>query len=314
MVVENLVFSCGADPKKPQALWKKMADRQPDLMIWLGNNLSWEGTQHLPPQSLYHLQSLQPEFALFRSKFPVIGTWDNSDYGQKSPRNNGQENREGLTAKADYLNFFAIDSLKVNPRQEGIYHSFILGPPGKRTQIILLDEQSFRTPLLESENIDFPQGPYRPDTSKQATLLGAAQGAWLAAELKKPAEFRILVSPEQFLSESHGFQSWGNFPAAKKNLRSLLAKANIQHLLILSGNRLHGEVHREKSPTLEIIDVTAGGLNVNFPSADKRVSTRQGPLVNDNNYGWLEIRWADRQATVHLQTAGAEQTAVHWEF
>ena len=39
-------------------------------------------------------------------------------------------------------------------------------------------------------------------------MLGAAQWAWLRAQLLQPAELRLIVSSVQVLAEGHGWEGW----------------------------------------------------------------------------------------------------------
>ena len=52
-------------------------------------------------------------------------------------------------------------------------------------QVILLDTRSFR-----SAPIKLPGGGYQPVMDPDATVLGAAQWAWLETELRRPADIR----------------------------------------------------------------------------------------------------------------------------
>ena len=85
----------------------------------------------------------------------------------------------------------------------------MIGPPGNRVQIILLDTRYFRDDFRRSEK---RSAGYIPDADRAKSLLGSAQWAWLEAELRKPADVRLLVSSIQALTEDHGWERWGHLP------------------------------------------------------------------------------------------------------
>ncbi len=57
---------------------------------------------------------------------------------------------------------------------------------------------------------------YGLNQDAKARVLSNEQWKWLEAELKKPAELRIIVSSIQILADDHGFEKWGNFPLERK--------------------------------------------------------------------------------------------------
>jgi alkaline phosphatase D len=109
---------------------------------------------------------------------PIMATWDNHDYGK---HNGGVEfDKKGLTKKY-FLDFFDEPKNSDRRKREGIYDSKIIGPKGKRVQIILLDTKWFRSPfkldtlsVKEREAID-KVGKYISNTDESATILGKIQ-------------------------------------------------------------------------------------------------------------------------------------------
>jgi len=299
----KIVFASGADPRQEQPLWRDMLAEKPELLLWLGNNLPAKSTLALTPTKLAKLQSLQPDAVLFRRTVPSLATWDNSDFGVSPAAHNGIESAERESSKLEYLQLNPFDLQSIPAKQRGIYHSLICGPQGQRLQILILDQQSFRSPLLVNPKPFFPNGPYRVDPSLQANLLGKEQLQWLDKQLDQPADLRVLLSPRQFISDTHGYESWGLFPNEKKHLLASLQRKKIAFFLVLSANRLHGEVHRQTFAKNEVLDTTVGGLNVTFPSADQPLPTRIGELVNQSNFGLLKINWSTQSGQVELHQA-----------
>jgi alkaline phosphatase D len=129
--------------------------------------------------------------------------------------------------------FHAFWQMTPAPRDGGgIYYSRIYGPAGKRVQIIMLDTRTFRS-NLKPKTADFPyHRKYSPDADPAKTMLGAAQWAWLEAELRKPAEIRLLVSSVQVLADGHGKERWGNLPRERDRLLKLIEETKAKGVII----------------------------------------------------------------------------------
>ena len=114
--------------------------------------------------------------------------------------------------KRSFLDFLGEPEDSRRRQTPGIYDSLTLGPVGKRVQFILLDTRYFRTALMRAPVREKGKGPYAPNQSKEAGILGETQWKWLEKTLGEPAEIRILASSIQVLSTTHGWETWGNFP------------------------------------------------------------------------------------------------------
>ena len=82
------------------------------------------------------------------------------------------------------------------------------------------------------------------------TMLGATQWAWLAGELRKPAEMRLMVSSTQVLAEGHGWERWGNIPLERQKLFDTIRDSGAKGVVLLSGDRHIGALYRETPPGL----------------------------------------------------------------
>ncbi len=142
----------------------------------------------------FAMQQQTPAYcSRIRTKTPIIGVWDDHDYGV----NDGDSEYElKNVAQKHFLDFLDIPSEKtlVNEasqkpssssssgagaaaassalhaawlhrrRQEGVYNSHIFGPPGQRVKVILLDNRYFQE-------------------HKGGDILGEQQWQWLENEL-----------------------------------------------------------------------------------------------------------------------------------
>ncbi len=108
-------------------------------------------------------------------------------------------------------------------------------------------------------------------------MLGAEQWAWLAEELRKPAELRLIVSSTQVLAEGHGWERWGNFPLEKQKLIDTIRTSGAKGVVLLSGDRHIGALYRETPDGLyPLYEATSSGLNMVYWAAKEPGPNRLG--------------------------------------
>jgi len=290
-LITKIQFGSCAHQKYPQPLWKTMLAEKPDLYIGTGDNVYASSNSDKPIAQAYRLQSLQPEFAIYRSQVPMVATWDDHDYGMND---GGADNPEKEDAKLEFFKFWPNDAQAIDPRQGGIYHSFLIGPEKKKIQIILLDTRYFRDALVKSKNPPYPPGVYVANENKETTILGSIQWQWLEEELKKPSAFRIVVSSIQVLPQENGFEKWDNFPHERDRLIALLSKK--KNTIIISGDRHAGEISKTKS----LFEITASGINRNSTIQNEKNKFRIGDRILDSNFGQIEVDWKKKSLNVFL--------------
>jgi len=230
--VSRIAFGSCADEEKPQPLWDAVLAYRPDLFVFTGDNVYGDvhrGRDVAEGEVLAELREAYAEarsvagFMLLRRTVPVLATWDDHDYGLNDGGGDFPLKRESQRLFADFWDLPAADPRRT---REGLFHAEVLGPPGKRVQVILLDTRSFRSPLKPT---DAPGAPgkerYLPDPDPAKTMLGEAQWRWLAERLREPAEIRVVVSSIQVLAEGHGWERWGNLPAERQRLFDLVRDA-----------------------------------------------------------------------------------------
>ncbi len=295
--VTSIAFgSCLRDrPEVP--IFDRIVDARPDVFLWLGDNIYGDSPDQAVLRQKYDALNARPGYAKLKSQTRILATWDDHDYGKNDA---GKEWEAKDIAKAEFLR--AFDEPKDSPRwsRAGVYESYMLGTEGKRVQVILLDTRSFRDALVVDE-AEKPRRRYKPTTDASATVLGADQWTWLAAELKKPADLRIIGSSIQVLSNQHKFEHWGNFPHARQRLFDLIRDAGAKSVVLLSGDRHFAEIARGDESLDGVWEVTSSALfgsgkgNLNEPNP-----YRVGEAIGENNFGLIRIDWASRSATLQL--------------
>lgn len=301
--LNKVLFGSCADQRRPQAFWDVAAMQRPDLLLLMGDTVY--GDCHDASCSrlndAYANLSLLPSFQGFQSSVPVLATWDDHDFGVSD---GGGDFLWKDRAKDLFLDFFSIGSTDVRRVSgRGVHASYILGPPGREVQIILLDTRWYRSPLLRTSVSEPGRERYIPDSSMDKTILGDDQWQWLASELRRPAALRFLVSSIQAISEAHGFEKWGNLPQERERLLETL-RAATPPPFIFSGDRHVGGFYQESSSEPWLWEVTSSSLthtSIGFPSEmERNDSSRLGGLVNLNHLGAASIDWEQRLLSIEL--------------
>jgi len=146
-------------------------------------------------------------------------------------------------------------------------------------------------------------------------MLGEEQWAWLAAELKKPAELRILVSSIQAIPNEHGWEKWGNLPKERKKLLDTI-RDNATNVVILSGDRHLSEIsllppETDGGPFYPLYEVTSSGLNqTGLPEEENRYRLEGTAVYNQPNFGLIEVDWSKEDPSVDLQIRDEEGKVV----
>jgi alkaline phosphatase D len=241
-----------------------------------------------------------PGYSKLRNTVPHLAVWDDHDYGIND---GGGDFPYKAVAKELFLKFWKVPADDIRRTREGIYDSRIIGPPGMRVQIILLDLRWFRSPLKASDHRGAPgKERYVPDPDPAKPMLGPVQWTWLAGELRKPAEIRLIVSSTQVLAEGHGWERWGNLPLERRKLLDTIRDSGAKGVVLLSGDRHVGALYRETPPGLyPIYEVTSSGLNMVFWAANEPGPNRLGALYPAANFGVVDIDWPEHKIMLALR-------------
>ena len=79
--------SCNSH-KKDQPLWRHIARARPGLFMWLGDTVYGDTEDMAVLRDKYLQQLMRPDYRQIVENIPIIGTWDDHDFGQ----NNGDLN------------------------------------------------------------------------------------------------------------------------------------------------------------------------------------------------------------------------------
>ncbi|XP_010530255.1 PREDICTED: uncharacterized protein LOC104806865 [Tarenaya hassleriana] len=334
--VSRIVFGSCANQSAPQPIWDAINKFDPQLFIWLGDNIygdirrpfkvfgkertigPWKNVPRFVPSSEEEMKSryakakATPGYSRLRKNTKVIGTWDDHDYGLNDA---GKEFDRKTTNQRLMLDF--LDEPHDSPRrkQAGVYASYSFGPEDKKIKVILLDTRYHRDPL-------------RSD----GTILGDAQWVWLEKELRgSDSAITIIGSSVQVISNLSAttgplfyMESWGRFPKERQRLFHLIADTKRSGVIFISGDVHFGEITRyDCGVGYPLHDVTSSGLVqsvervvppplrflIRFlswytPSTMRVVNQNckfKSCIYGQQNFGAISIDWNANPVTIKLE-------------
>ena len=291
------IGSC-ARQDKDQPIWDRVNAWNPELFIFLGDNIYGDTEDLAVMAAKYEMLAAKPGFRTLRRQSSVIATWDDHDFGVND---GGSEYPMKAESAAMFLDFWGVPAGHERRSHDGIYGSYFFGPEGRRVQVILPDNRSFRSPLLGYSVEPEDKGQYVVNPDPQATMLGQAQWDWLEAELQRPADLRILASSTQVLPDAPGYEAWINYQADHQRLLDLIDFARVDNLVIISGDTHYAELSKlEERMPYPLYELTSSGLTEVWPVfGPNKNRVAQAPLMP--NYGRLTIDWGGAEPHVLMQ-------------
>lgn len=267
-------------PGKPYGsdfeILKSIYDKQPDFMLWLGDNLylrevdfdSWSGIikRYTHDRSLPELQ-------------PVLGSmhhyaiWDDHDFGPN-------DSDRGYFLKDKTLEAFKM--FWANPTYG------INGKPGITTifqwgdvDFFLLDDRYYRTPN-DRKGID-------------KEMFGNEQIQWLIDNLvRSKAPFKIVATGGQILNpvEKDYLEIFNRFPKEKEKLLSLIRDEKISGVLFLTGDRHHSELTKlEREGDYPLYDFTISSFTAGISPGKDELNTMRvpGKISDEHNFAIFNV-------------------------
>lgn len=161
---------------EPNKIWEEMERLKTDAVFLMGDT-PYIDSSKLDVVREQHRKFLQvPELAALASHTPVIGTWDDHDFGKNN--GNGRNMRDGKSrTRRGFVEYRAHS--QYGDGHEGVYHKVDLG----MIEVFLLDPRYF------SQTEPSPVDPTQP------TCLGKEQWEWLLKGLRdSKAPFKVLAT------------------------------------------------------------------------------------------------------------------------
>lgn len=299
-VISRIAFGSCSHQDDSVQMWRAIINQKPDVWIWLGDNIYGDTEDMTLLEGKYDLQKDHPDYQELLQLCPVIGTWDDHDYGVNDGDKSFLKKKE---SKELALQFLDVPKKAEVRKREGLYQSFEFGKGDQLIKIILLDTRYFRDTLLRST-----EKSTRYQTNLEGDILGEEQWRWLHNELKNSrASIHIIGSSIQFLANDHAFEKWGNFPKARQRMLGLLAELKPRNTFFISGDRHIAEISKMPVPELPypLYDFTASGLTHTWSSSwEEPNAFRIGQLIIQENFGLIKINWTGNLPLLEFEVRG----------
>lgn len=210
---------------REQPIFDVVRQLEPDMFLWLGDNIYGDSDESQALSELYTRQRLVERLEPLLRTTPQLAIWDDHDFGYN--------NSDGTSPfKADALRLFR--SYWANPAYgdgttPGIWFKHGYGG----VDFFFLDGRYHRDP---SE---------APDTQAK-TMLGPVQKQWLKRELRASrAPFKILVSGGGWSSAERGpgGDSWAAYEHERDEIFDFIRDERIGGVVCISGDSHMGELN-----------------------------------------------------------------------
>ena len=299
--ITQIAFGSCNRQDAPQPLWQPILADQPDLWVWMGDTIYGDSPILDTLSAKYARQNKIPGYAALKAATPIIGVWDDHDYGRNDAGKFFAQKKESRDLMFDFLGV-AADAPERS--REGAYSSHLFGEGENLVKIILLDARYFRDTLEKLDKI------YIPNETGQ--ILGSEQWKWLEKELKESkAKINLIVSGIQFLPTEHAYEKWANFPNEREKLLNLIAESGVKNPVLLSGDRHIAEVMKLTDPRFPngLYEITSSGLTHTWNGAAEEANQlRVSDLIAKLNYGLASIDWVQKEITFQVK---GEEGAVY---
>ena len=280
-------------------IFNAIAASEPDLMLWLGDNVyfrevdwgSRSGMQH----RYSHLRRL-PEMQALLGACPHIATWDDHDFGPNDA--------DGSWIHKDW----AAETFREfwpNPSQ-GLAEN---GGQGITTALSFMDVDVF---ILDNRTFRI-----NPDNrTRTPQMLGQEQMDWLISALQySRAPFKLVAVGSQVVSDYAGYENMAMFAAERGELLRRIDAEDIQGVVFLTGDRHSSELSSLTLPGgRTVLDFTCSALTSGSydHSSEPNHNRMDGTMVGIRNYGTLSFSGPRTERVMTIRTMDTEGNLL-WE-
>ncbi|MEX2115963.1 MAG: alkaline phosphatase D family protein [Bacteroidota bacterium] len=251
-----------------------IASKQPDVMLWLGDNtyyreVDWHTVAGLKNRWT-HTRSA-PELQPLLGAAHHYAIWDDHDYGPNDADRSYRLRSEAL----DVHKLFWANQTYGTEETRGVFGRFEWGD----VEFFLLDDRYHRTPNKA------------PD-SEEKTMFGKEQLQWLKdGLLSSQAPFKIVANGNQVLNPSLGGETFFAFRTEYEELLRFIKEQKITGVVFLSGDRHLTELTvLQDSSFYPLYDYTSSSLTAGLYPTSNNPAIVSGTLVSDaHTFGVLRF-------------------------
>lgn len=298
-------FASCLNQNKPMPIFKTIKAENFDLFLLMGDNVYGNSNSEDLKELRVAYNKQKQNFDKLDFDFPIEAIWDDNDYGLGD---GGKEYNLKEKSKELFLNFWDIPTNDPRRKRNGLYHEVLQNYNGKSIQILFLDTRTFRDNLKPTDDKGaIGKERYVPFPDTSLTMLGKEQWQWLVKKISKPVNYRIIVSSIQILALGHGWECWNNLPYERQKFIDILDKSNINHTVLLSGDRHRGGQYQLKTKSNKIIsEMTSSSLNVPYSNPEEPGPLRIGGTYSKENYGVIQMYESKDSLSVMLKNIKGE--------
>lgn len=293
--LERIAFGSCNKQYMDQHYWDVISSKNPDLWIWMGDIIYSDTEDMDEHKKQYDLLKNNTFYQKFISKVPVIGVWDDHDYGINDGDKTYPKKEE---SKELLLDFLDIEKNAPVRKHKGVYTAYEFGKGHRKIKIFLLDDRTFKD-VLEKDN----ETPSRYKNNLEGTILGEEQWSWLESEIKNSdASVNIFVSGMQIIPDDNIYEKWGDFPNERLRFLNLLEKTKVKNPIIFSGDRHFAELseYTYLDFSANVLELTSSGLTHSYEGVSEINAYRLGYLFDGKNFGMYNINWSGSKVLIKL--------------
>jgi alkaline phosphatase D len=278
--IDSFCFGSCNQEDKPQPCWGPISNLDPDLFLWLGDNV-YNDTEDVNVMiQKYETQANIPGYKRIVEQMPIIGTWDDHDFGANDSNSTYPMREE---SRQQFLNFIQEPEDSKRWDQDGVYTSYKIKSKFGKVKFILLDLRYNQT----------------PQRGANGDLLGENQWQWLEQELaNSDADFHIIGSSISVLSHSPPYtEDWDKFPNSYNRFFNLLDTYRPQGVLLIAGDKhFGGYFSRPTGPNgRRYYEMLSSGLTRTVPKFYKPIARRlygAHKTFTEINFGHIRFDWS----------------------
>ncbi|MDZ7716487.1 MAG: alkaline phosphatase D family protein [Balneolaceae bacterium] len=278
----------GGDP----AILETIADMNPDLMLWLGDNLYYREPDFYTEEQMdarYKDARNTPEMQRLLATSANLATWDDHDYG---PNNSSGTYRMKEASLNIFKRYWANPSYGIKGT-DGVFSRYKYSD----IEIFLMDDRYHRAP----NQLKNPKKPF----------FGKEQLQWLTNSLiDSDATFKLVVVGNQVTNKKNDFEAMASYKQEFNRLKTFLKNQDVEGVVFLSGDRHFSELLKtERKDRYPLYEFTSSPLTAgNFDSLDEydefdNPQRVDGTVVyKERSFGIIKVEGGRGERKLILQT------------
>lgn len=234
-----------------QPIFAEILDAAPDAFVFLGDAHYGDAAYLETHRWRFRRFRNVPERAALFAETPVLATWDDHDF----TGNNSDVTCLGVEdAIRAWREWWASPSYGTEETQ-GVFFRQRYGA----ADVFMLDCRTHR-PFIDDPRRFCVPNPDAVSTPVEDGMLGPGQEEWLVRELSaSDAPFKLLVCGSQWTANGT-LDSWASFVPARDRLFDRIDAANIEGVVLVSGDIHRSSIRRIERPRYDLIELTTSPL------------------------------------------------------